>query len=59
MTNALNAYRQEFGADPAKAKDLLFVGESKLPKDVDEVELAAGTMLCNVLLNLDEVVTKE
>ncbi len=59
LTNALNAYRQEFGADTAKAKDLLFVGESKLPKDVDEVELAAGTMLCNVLLNLDEVVTKE
>lgn len=56
---ALTAYREEFAADPAKAKQLLTVGDSKPAKGVDQIELAAGTMLCNVLLNLDEVVTKE
>ncbi len=59
LSAALQTYREEFSADPTQAKALLSVGESKLPDESDAVELAARTMLCNVLLNLDEVVTKE
>lgn len=56
---ALNSYRETFAAEPAKAKQLLAVGESELPQHMDCVELAANTLLCNVLLNLDEVMTSE
>ncbi len=47
-----------FRQDKAAAKDLLSVGESPAPSGVDECELAAWTTLGNVILNLDETVTK-
>jgi hypothetical protein len=37
---------------------LLKVGESETPKDLDESTLAAWTAVANVLLNLDETITK-
>ncbi len=40
------------------AKALLGVGERKPAASLDPVELAAMTMLCNELLNLDEVLNK-
>jgi hypothetical protein len=51
----LEYYRQE----PQKAKELLSVGESKSDPLIDPVELAAMTVIANVLLNLDETVTKQ
>jgi hypothetical protein len=48
----------EFRADPKAADDLLAVGESKLPEPTDKVELAAMTAVANVLLNLNETITK-
>jgi hypothetical protein len=48
-----------FHADPAKAKALIATGTSKPDAQLDPVELAAYTTTANVILNLDEVVTRE
>lgn len=48
-----------FGLMRPKLLKLLTVGESPRAKLFDAVELAAWTGLCNLLLNLDEVETKE
>ncbi|MEJ7592410.1 MAG: DUF1553 domain-containing protein [Planctomycetaceae bacterium] len=48
-----------FQAAPENAKQLLTVGDTKVPTGVDPVELATWTVSANVLLNLDEVVTRE
>ena len=39
-------------------RSLLTVGESPRPKDLDAVELAAMTGVANVLLNLNETITR-
>ena len=49
----------EFQANKDAAVKLLSVGESKRNESLDIAELAAYTMTCNLILNLDEVVTKE
>lgn len=59
LTKAKATYLAEFRSNPAEADKLLSVGESKTSNDADPIELAANTMVCNVLLNLDEAVTKE
>jgi hypothetical protein len=48
-----------FRADPAKAKALIATGTSKPDAKLDPAELAAYTTTANVILNLDEVVTRE
>jgi hypothetical protein len=48
----------EFRSDAEAADKLLAVGESKLPESIDKVELAAMTAVANVLLNLNETITK-
>jgi len=50
--------RANFTEDPKAAEDLLKVGESKVPEGMDKVELAALTATANVLLNLNEAITK-
>ena len=40
------------------AASLVMIGESKADSSVNVVELAIWTMLCNEVMNLDEVVTK-
>jgi Protein of unknown function (DUF1553) len=55
------AYEQQlthFRSDPKAAESLLGVGESKRSEAVDKVELAALTAVANVLLNLNETITK-
>jgi hypothetical protein len=52
----LNLYRdnlEKYKKDPAAAKAL-----ANAPKDLDPAELAAWTVIANVLLNLDETITK-
>jgi hypothetical protein len=51
----LAAYR----ADPDAASKLLAAGESPRNAKLDAAELAALTGIASVILNLDEVVTKE
>ena len=43
---------------PEDAKALISVGESKADAKLDPAQLAAWTMVCNQLMNLDEVLNK-
>lgn len=58
LGEALAAQRQLYERTPEKAKAAITVGESPAPDSVPPVELAAYTMVANLLLNLDEVLTK-
>jgi len=58
LANALGTYRRHFEADPAAAKQLVSVGDSKTDSTTNLAELATFTALANVILNLDEFVTK-
>ncbi len=49
---------ERFKADPAKAKDVATKPLGEAPKEMDVAELAAWTMVGNVLLNLDEMLMK-
>ena len=49
---------ERFRADPAKAKDVATQPLGAAPAGVDIAELAAWTMVGNVLLNLDEMLMK-
>jgi hypothetical protein len=49
----------EYQANPEAAKKLITVGESKLDAALDPSELAACTVIASLILNLDEVITKE
>jgi hypothetical protein len=54
-------YQQQFEAfrqNPESAKELIKVGESPAPENADSAELAAMTVVANVLLNLNETITK-
>ena len=55
----LNAQRTAVHNDPAQALRLLSVGEMKADATLDAKELAAYTTVMSLILNLDEVVTKE
>ena len=59
LRDGLADHRERFAANPVAARKLLAVGDSKPDPKLDPVELAAYTLVCNTLLNLDEVVTKE
>ena len=58
LAENLAAQRARYAADVAAAEKVISVGESPVPKDVPAPELAAYTMVANVLLNLDEVLTR-
>jgi hypothetical protein len=57
-----NLYSQQlayYQNDREAALKLLAVGESKRNESLDPTEHAASTMMANLLLNLDETITKE
>ena len=58
LAGALARYRKRFEADPVAAKKLLSVGDSKPNGTTNVAELAAYTAVANIILNLDEFVTK-
>ena len=49
----------QYQADPKAAESLLKVGIAPLPEAAAQPELAAWTMVANLVMNLDEAVTKE
>lgn len=59
LGQAYQEYRDLYENDLVNAERLVAVGESEVQEDLDPRELAAATALANVLLNLDETVTKE
>ncbi|MGC8639163.1 MAG: PSD1 and planctomycete cytochrome C domain-containing protein [Isosphaeraceae bacterium] len=58
LTAALLDFQAHYAKQPAAAKELIAIGESKADSRYNPSELAAWTMIGNVILNLDEVMTK-
>jgi hypothetical protein len=58
LADNLTAHRARFAADVDAAKKAVAVGDSPVPGEAVPADLAAYTMVANLLLNLDEVVTK-
>jgi hypothetical protein len=48
-----------YQTNPAEAEKLLVIGASPRPEGIDPATHAAMTMMANLLLNLDEAITKE
>lgn len=59
LLRVLNKQSEIFKGNVDAAKQLLAVGESKRNESLDPAEHAAYTMVANLILNLDETVTKE
>lgn len=55
----LENLRGGFAKNPDAAKKLLAIGESKRDDKIDPIEHASWTALCNMILNLDEALSKE
>jgi hypothetical protein len=58
LMNVFTKQLDEFRANREGAEKLLKVGDMPPDSSLDAAELAAWTMVANVLLNLDETVTK-
>ncbi len=58
LTASLGDLRAYYRENPDDARALIAVGESKPDDKLDPTRLAAWTMLCNQVLNLDEVLNK-
>jgi len=58
LEDTLAAGRTHYAQDPEAARKVISVGESAVPEDVPAPELAAYTIVANLLLNLDEALTK-
>lgn len=58
VQNVLTQHRNRYSSDEAAAKELISFGESSVEEKADPIELAAYTLVANLLLNLDEVVSK-
>jgi hypothetical protein len=58
LTAALKDQRKEFARDPQAAGRFIALGTTKPDAAIDPVELAAWTMIGNLVLNLDEVINK-
>ncbi len=59
LLRLLSAERLRFQQDTTAADALLSIGEHPVPQDLNRTELAAWTVLGNVLLNLDEALSRE
>ena len=55
----LNHHLAEYRKDPVSASKLISIGESSPDGELEVSELAAYTAVANLILNLDETVTKE
>ena len=58
LQSSLADLRKHYSTHSADAEALLKVGESKPDEKLPKPELAAWVMLCNQLMNLDEVLNK-
>jgi hypothetical protein len=58
LTTALQDFLAHYTKDAGAARELISTGEGKPDPRYNPSELAAWTMIGNVILNLDEVVTK-
>ena len=58
LSSALKDLKAHYASEPEAARQLIATGETKPDPRLDPAELAAWTMIGNVILNLDEVITK-
>ena len=58
IKSLLESELERYRKDPESAKKAISFGESKADPALDPAELAAYSLLGNLLLNLDEVVMK-
>lgn len=58
VEEALAQHLTRYRADRPAAEAAIHFGESKPPAELDAIELAAYTLTANLLLNLDETVTR-
>jgi hypothetical protein len=59
LTAALKRHQEHFRQHSKAATELLAVGESPRDEKLDAVELAAYATVANLILNLDETITKQ
>lgn len=59
LTKVFSDHLAHYQQNVAEADKLLKIGESPRPEGLDSAEHAAMTMMANLLLNLDEAITKE
>ena len=59
LKNGFDDYLARFSKNDKATEALLAVGNSKPDESLNQAELAAYTAVANILLNLDETVTKE
>ncbi|HSG72352.1 MAG TPA: DUF1553 domain-containing protein, partial [Planctomycetaceae bacterium] len=59
LEKTLTKIRKNLAENPDAADQLLSVGESPVAEALDRTEIAAYASLMNLILNLDEVLTKE
>jgi hypothetical protein len=58
LEDSLAKYRSRYASDPGGATELLSVGDSPTPPDLDRKELAAWSLVCGTLMNTDEFLTQ-
>ncbi|MHC4877662.1 MAG: PSD1 and planctomycete cytochrome C domain-containing protein [Planctomycetota bacterium] len=58
MVSIFNDLKKSYSADTEAAAKLLAIGEAVKLEGIDQAELAAWTIVANLVLNLDEVLTK-
>ena len=59
LLQRLNHLRATYAKDPKAAQALLTIGEFKRDEKLNATDHAAYSVLCNLILNLDEVITRE
>jgi hypothetical protein len=59
LSNRLTKLETDFESDPDGAAKLLSVGQSPTNKNIDPAEHAAYTVICSILMNLDETLSKQ
>ena len=58
VRSTFGRFLERYQADPESARKAIHVGESAPRSGLSETELAAYTLTANLLLNLDETVTR-
>ena len=58
LLKTFHAHYQELEAEPEAAEKLIAIGESPPDETLNVAEVAAWTMIANLILNLDEVLNK-
>ena len=59
LSERLKQLQADFAANPDDAKSLLSVGQSPTDATIDPAEQAAYAVVCSILLNLDETLSKQ